>query len=319
MVDFYWEEFKMEKKLISIIVPVFNAEKTLNELYNRTSAVLNNTNYRFEFIFIDDGSKDKSWMILSNLHSENSNVTAIKFTKNFGQHSAILGGLTASTGDLILTMDDDLQHPPEEIPKLLEAYEKTNSDVIYGVTDDKKHSVIHNTGAKAVAITSEYKDHQGSSFRLIKKDLVQKIVRNHQYNFLYLDGVLNWYTSNFKLVNVEHHPRKEGKSGYTFFKLVKLQYQTIINYSAIPLKMITFSALYIALFTFIVGLWFIFKKIFYDAPMGYTSIIVAILFSTSLTVYILGLIGLYVHKIFEFNLQKPTYFSSKILHKKDDH
>lgn len=308
----------MDIKLISIIIPVFNSEKTLEELYTRTSSVFKNLKYKFEFIFIDDGSKDKSWNVLEKLNKEHSNVTAIKFTKNFGQHSAILGGLTICKGELVLTLDDDLQHPPEEIPKLIHAYETSNSDVVYGLSRDKKHSNIHNAGAKTLAITSEYRDHQGSSFRLIKKELIDKIVKNHQYNFLYLDGVLNWYTTDFTIVEVEHHARKEGKSGYNFIKLVKLQYQTIINYSAIPLKVITFSALYIALFTFLIGLWFIFKKVFYDAPMGYTSIIVAILFSTSLTVYILGLIGLYVHKIFEFNLQKPTYFSSKILHKKDD-
>jgi glycosyltransferase involved in cell wall biosynthesis len=319
MADFYWEDYKMEKKMISIVVPVFNAEKNLEELCERIDKVFIQIGTSYQLILVDDGSKDKSWSLIEKLNLIYPQLTGIRLTKNYGQHSALLSGFTFSKGELVLTLDDDLQHPPEEIPKLLTDFEKTNADVVYGVPKDKKHSMIRNAGSRAATVTSQYGDHQGSSFRLIKKEFIQKIVANHQFNYFYLDALLSWYTPNFSAVEVEHHERKKGKSGYNMIKLLRMHFKTIMNYSTLPLRMLMYTALIVFFISVFAGIVFIYKKVMHEAPMGYTSLIVAILFSSSLIILGLGFIGLYVHKLYEFNLQKPVYFIHQVLPAKNDH
>lgn len=305
--------------MISIVVPVFNSEKTLRELHQRISQVFSEMQMHFELILVDDGSKDKSWEEIEKLQNENKNITGIRFTRNFGQHSALLAGFFYVKGELVLTIDDDLQHPPEEIPKLVKGFEESFADVVYGIPIQKHHSGLRNAGSKTLTFTSQYQDHQGSSFRLIKAEFIHKITTNHQYNHLFLDALLSWYTGNFHMVEVEHHPRKSGKSGYTFGKLMKVYLRMIINYSVVPLRILIYGGLTMSILSFLMGTYFIYKKLIHDVPLGYTSLIVAVLFSTSLIILGLGFIGLYIHKLYEYNLQKPVYFVNKVLPAKNDH
>lgn len=309
----------MKEKLISIVVPVFNSEPTIIELCNRIDTVFAELNYSYQLILVDDGSKDNSWKEIEKLNQQFPNLLAVRLTKNFGQHAALLSGFTFCKGEIVITLDDDLQHPPEEIKKMIHRFEETNADVVYGLPKNKQHSNLRNVSSKAVTLTSADGHHQGSSFRLIKIEFIEKIIQNHRFNFLFLDALLNWYTSNFESVEVEHHTRKKGKSGYNFLKLFQLHFKTMINYSVLPLRLIIYGGMALSIFTFVIGLWFIFKKIFFSAPLGYTSIIVAILFTSSLIILGLGFIGLYVHKIYEYNLQKPNYFVNQILPAKNDH
>lgn len=306
----------MNEKIISVVIPVFNAEKTLDELAHRVGKVFEGLDYQLELMLVDDGSSDGSWQKIEHLYNQYDFVSAIKLTENFGQHTALLSGFTQSNGGLIVTMDDDLQHPPEEIYKLISEYERTKADVVYGISDKKKHSLIHTMGSKLITLSSEHDKLPGSSFRLIKREIIQKIIDNHQYNFLFIDALLNWYTDFFAFVKVDHQPRKSGKSGYNLLKLFRMHFYTVINYSNVPLRFVTTFGMIFSVITFVMGIWFILKKILFNVPMGYTSIIVVILFSTSMILYILGLIGLYVHKIFESNLKKPVYFIRKKLTKR---
>lgn len=309
----------MKVNLISIVIPVYNSENTLSELLERLTKTISTLNYNFQIILIDDGSKDQSWNKIEDLFTKYPAITALRLTKNFGQQAALLGGFKFCKGELIITMDDDLQHPPEEIAKLIAKFDETKASVVYGLPSNKQHSAIRNVSSKAVTLTSADGDHQGSSFRLIKKEIIEKIIINHQYNFLFIDALLNWYTSNFVTVEVEHHPRKSGKSGYTFTKLFSIHFKTMINYSVAPLKSFIIGGIIISIISFITGSYFIWKKLMFDVPLGYTSLIVAILFSSGLIFLGLGFIGLYIHKIYEFNLHKPNYFVNKILTTTDDH
>lgn len=307
----------MENPKVSIVIPVFNSEKTLEELCSRLKLVFNQLNLTYQLILVDDGSSDKSWSIIEQLNHQYDNLVAIRLTKNFGQHSALLSGFTFCNGDLVITMDDDLQHPPEEIVKLIGTYRTTNADVVYGLPKNKKHSTIRNVGSKTISLTSEYR-HNGSSFRLIKISFIKKIITNHQFNHLFLDALLSWYTGNFEMVEVEHHDRKAGKSGYTFFKLYKIYLRMLVNYSVVPLRILIYGGLLMSFITFLVGMRFVWRKLMFDVPLGYTSLIVAILFTSSLIILGLGFIGLYIHKLYEYNLQKPIYFVNKVLPSKND-
>ncbi|MCX6294654.1 MAG: glycosyltransferase family 2 protein [Bacteroidetes bacterium] len=297
----------------SVIVPVFNSEEILGELVLRVHGVFEKNNSSFEIILVDDGSQDESWKKIEELKIQYpKTLKAIKLTKNFGQHNATLCGIGLSIGNQIITIDDDLQFPPEEINKLIQCFEKTNADLVYGVPENKKHSAIRNAGTYYVKATSN-QSKGGSSFRLLKRTICDEIIEKHQNNFLFLDTIVTWYTNNIETVLVEHLPRKSGKSGYSLSKLISLYFNIIINYSAVPLKLMTYGGLFFSIITFLFGIRFIYKKLVHHVPIGYTSIIVTVLFSTSLILLCLGIIGQYLYKLYQMQNKKPPYSIQKLI------
>ena len=305
----------METPQLSIVIPVYNSERSLNELFSRIDNALNATKY--ELILVDDGSKDNGWKVIEELKKNNpKKITAIKLSRNFGQHNAILCGLNYCKSNVVVTMDDDLQHPPEEIPKLLEKYNETDADVVYGIYEIKHHGAMRNAGSYFVrksSIKAANTIGAGSSFRLIKREIISKIRENHQQNFLFIDEIIQWYTSNISTVTVNHAPRKHGKSTYSFLKLTTLYFDILINYTAGPLKLMTYSGLFFSLITFFIGVRFIFRKIAYNVPLGYTSTIVSILFTASIILLCLGIIGQYIYKLYQFQHHKPPFSIHKII------
>lgn len=302
---------------VSIIIPVFNSSETLFELFTRTDALFKNLNKQFQMVLIDDGSSDDSWEVIEKLKKINpEKILGVKFAKNYGQHNAILCGFNYCSGKYVVTMDDDLQHPPEEIEKFFIKYEETKADVIYGNAIAKQHSKIRNAGSNFVKITSSYsskKNIGGSSFRFIKREIVDEIKNGHNYNFLYLDATINQHTFNIEHINVQHNPRKSGRSGYTTIKLIYLYLNILINYSATPLKLMTYGGLFFASVAFLMGLKFIYRKLMHNVPLGYTSLMVTILFSTGLILFCLGIIGQYLYKIYQMQNQKPPFLIKRVL------
>ena len=148
---------------------------------------------------------------------------------------------------------------------------------------------------------------------LIKKEIITKIKENHQQTFLFIDEIMQWYTSNVVTVNTLHDPRKHGKSNYSFLKLVNLYFDILINYTAVPLKLMTYSGLLFSFITFCIGVRFIFRKLAYNVPLGYTSTIVSILFTASIILLCLGIIGQYIYKLYQFQHQKPPFSIQKII------
>lgn len=300
----------------SIVVPVYNSEQTLRDLFDRTSAVFTETGSSFEMVFVDDYSQDKSWEVLiqlKKLHPEN--ITAIKLSKNFGQHNAVFCGLEHAKGELIVTIDDDLQIPPEEIKKLIQVYQEKDADLVYGYFGRKKHSLLRNLGSYFIKKSSRILLHspgEGSSFRLITAGLAANILK-HQQHFMYIDELLLWYTSNIAFTEVKHEKRSVHRSGYSTWKLFKLSANIVIYYTAVPLRIMTYGGFILSVLSFISGIRFIISKMVHDVPLGYTSLIVAILFSTSIIMLCLGLIGEYLSRIYQVQNKKPPYSIKKIL------
>src|SRR6478735_1605873 len=286
---------------ITIIIPVYNSQGTLNELVERIAASLGGYNYHI--ILVDDGSKDESWRKLEELKRTWENkITAIKLARNFGQHNAIICGFSYAKGDVVVTMDDDLQHPPEEIPKLIAKYIETKADVVYGEYTPVGGDVIKSAGSyffrKSSKMLSNDATGRGSSFRLLKTDIVEKLVDNHKHNFYFIDEIIQWYTADIAFVNVTHHKRKEGKSGYTKGKLIGMSFNIMVNYTQVPLKAMTYGGILGSIATFILGGYFIIKKVFYsiDVP-GFTALIVAILFTASIMLLCFGIVGQYLYRL----------------------
>lgn len=297
----------------SVIIPVYNSSSTIVELTSRLANFFISRNESFELILVDDGSTDNSWKTIEEVKKKcGFNLRGIKLNKNYGQHNATLCGITHSSGNFIITIDDDLQFPPEEIQKLLDCYSQTQADIIYGIPETKQHSVIRNAGTTYVKLTSD-QSKGGSSFRLIKNSICDEITKNHHGNFLFLDTIFTWYTNNIETTIVNHETRKSGKSGYSLKKLIYLYFDILINYSALPLRIMTYGGLISSLITFIFGLRFIYKKLIHNVPLGYTSLIVSILFSTSLILLCLGIIGQYLYKLYQIQNKKPTYSIQKVL------
>ena len=296
----------------TVIVPVYISASSLNELYNRINKIFQNLQKSYEIIFIDDGSPDDSWKVICELklNSKNENISGIKLSKNFGQHNAVFCGFEHAKGNTIITIDDDLQIPPEEIPKLINALEEKKCDLVYGYYNKKYHSLFRNIGSWYIKKSGKMINKspgEGSSFRILTKELAEQI-HKHSQEFVYIDELLLWYTNNISFIPVEHQKRKYKTSGYSTAKLFQITFNLMIYYTAVPLKMMIYGGFTSALVSFIIAIYYIFKKVFFHhAPPGYTSIIVAILFSTSIIIFSLGIIGEYLHRIYKVQNKKPPY------------
>jgi polyisoprenyl-phosphate glycosyltransferase len=294
----------------SVIVPVFNSDSTLQELFSRIKSVFGKIGKTFEVVFVDDGSDDNSWTVVKDLKKEHGElIHAAKLTKNFGQHNAILCGISLSQGNAIITIDDDLQVPPEEIPALIDLYHSGGHELVYGIFYKKHHALWRNMGSMFIKKYSQIikkRKGKGSAFRIFSGSISKQLL-SHQQEFVYIDELLLWYTDDIGFVKVQHDPRKEKKSGYTFSRIFNLMFNLMIYYTALPLKMMVYGGFISSILTFFVGVYFIVKKVYFHAPHGYTSIIVAILFSTSVIILSLGIIGEYLHRIYKMQNQKPPY------------
>ena len=300
----------------SVIVPVYNSEETLVELFNRLSVVFNELGSTYEIIFVEDGGVDHSWEIITKLKNDfPKQIVAIKLNKNFGQHNATMCGFTFAKGEKIITIDDDLQNPPEEIKKLVKTYEENNSDITYGIYTNKQHDFARNVMSKSVKKSSKVfmkGTGKGSSFRIINHKIIRRLLE-HNITFIFIDEVLQWYTNRISFVAVEHKKRQFSKSGYSSRKLFMLASDLTYYYTNIPLKLMVYGGMIISFFSFLLALKFIVQKLFYDVPLGYTSVIVAVLFSTSIIVFSLGVIGGYLSRIQLVQNKKPQFHIEKLL------
>jgi polyisoprenyl-phosphate glycosyltransferase len=300
----------------SIVVPVFNSENTLGELVDRLISTAGNLKGTYELILVDDGSSDASWNTLVQIREKYpENLVLIKLTKNYGQHNALFCAFENARGNFIICIDDDLQIPPEEIPRLIDKQEESNTELVYGIFRKKRHSLIKNMGSKVLKNFSRYfakSSGKGSSFKLIVRELLDKILV-HRQNFVYIDELLLWYTDNIDYVEVEHLKRSSGSSGYTTLKLFSLAGNILIYYSGIPLRIMTYVGFLSSAISFAFGMRFIIRKVFFHVPLGYTSIIVAIFFTSSIILFSLGIIGGYLHRMYKEQNKKPPYSIKKII------
>ncbi len=303
-------------KNYSVVVPVFNSENSLEELFERLKGFFEQINQSFEVIFVEDGGTDGSWELLKKLKTKYPElIKAIKLDRNFGQHNATLCGFGFAKGDRIITIDDDLQNPPEEIARLIETADKQQSAVTYGIYTKKQHSFARNVMSKTVRTSAKLFHNgaeNGSSFRLLDRKIVDKIL-DHQVSFVFIDEIIYWYTDNIAFVVVDHKKRENNQSGYNPFRLFMLAANLTYFYSNIPLKIMVYSGFIISFLSFLMAIKFIIQKIYFNVPLGYTSVIVTILFSTSIIVFSLGVIGGYLSRIQNVQNKKPPYHIKKVL------
>ena len=298
--------------LYSIVVPVYNTSRSLIELTQRLKAVFTETiKENFEIIYVDDASPNfETWETLRKVASEETNVTVIRLMQNYGQQSATLCGIENAKGDFVITMDDDLQHKPEDIPLLIK---EQNHDIVIARFRNKKHSFFKRFTSdikgwfdeKLIKKPSHIKL---SSFRLINKRVAEGILQINTVN-PFIPALL--FNISRDIVNVEtsHQERKEGNTGYNPIKMVKVFSNLIINNSSLLLKISGLTGIITSLASFCFGGVIIFQKIVFNNPIiGWTSLMTTLLFLGGAILFSIGVIGEYLIRIIRNIEKRPAYF-----------
>ena len=300
---------------LSIVSPVYRAELVLDELVERIAKSVPSAFNSYEIILVDDFSPDKSWQKIVEISSKNSNVRGFKLSRNFGQHYAITAGLNQVSGDYVVVLDCDLQDQPEEIEKLFNASQK-GFDIVLARRYERKDSLYKKTVSKLFYKTLSYltgtkQDATVANFGIYSKQVINEVVKLEE-KIKYFPTMVKWVGFSTSYVNVEHASRSEGKSNYNLKKLLNLALDIILAYSDKPLRLIIKFGLSIALISFLMVIYVLFEKFTGKVSVsGYASLIISIWFLSGCILTTLGVVGLYIGKIFEGVKNRPSYIIEK--------
>jgi glycosyltransferase involved in cell wall biosynthesis len=301
---------------ISVVIPVFNAEASLENLYRQLIPALEAITEEFEVIMIDDHGGDGSWDVIKKLANQNKNVRGIRLSRNYGQHNALLCGIRAARYSIIVTMDDDLQNPVTEISillaKLAEGY-----DVVYGSPKDEQHGIFRDVASRLTKIA--LKSAMGvataknvSAFRAFKSTLRDGF-KDYRSPFVSIDVLLTWSTSNFAAVKVRHEPRLLGQSNYTLGKLISHAFNLMTGFSSLPLQLASLVGFVFTLFGFGVLAWVIGRYFVagYSIP-GFPFLASIIAIFSGAKLFALGIFGEYLARIHFRTMDRPPYVVAEI-------
>ncbi|MDB9541396.1 glycosyltransferase family 2 protein [Anabaenopsis arnoldii] len=296
---------------ISVVIPVYKAEKSLDVLYERLKVSLSEITQDFEIILVEDCGGDRSWDIIVELSKTDPRVKGIQFSRNFGQHYGITAGLDHCDADWVVVMDCDLQDRPEEIPRL---YRKAQQgyDVVLARRGKRKDPPLKRLTSWLFYqifnyLTDLQYDGQVGNFRIISRQVVENFcLMREQLRFF--GGLVDWMGFPTASINITHDQRFEGKSTYTFAKLWKLASETIIAYSDKPLRLSIKLGFLISTLSFIYGIYIAVRFVFYGSPVtGWSSLIVSLYFLGGIIISILGILGIYLGKTFDQTKRRPLY------------
>jgi glycosyltransferase involved in cell wall biosynthesis len=296
---------------LSILVPVYNSSATLPNLIERIIPVAKSLNVPFEVILVNDGSADDSWKIIRSLATRYGCIRGISMMRNYGQHNALLAGLRAARFAMAVTLDDDLQHPPEELPKLIEKFHD-GFDVIYGYPESGTHGLLRNLASLATklvlqnAMGAESARHV-SAFRVFKTDL-RRAFNTFQGPFVSLDVLLTWGTKNFGFIRVKHEERQRGRSTYTVWKLIRHALNMITGFSVLPLQFASVIGFAFSFWGLAVLAYVLLRFMLYGSTVaGFPFLASIIAIFSGAQLFALGILGEYMARIHFRSLDRPTY------------
>ena len=303
-------------KKLSIVIPVYNSEKTIEEVVNEIEIAVSKLNSKFELeiILVNDYSKDNSLEVCKNICKYKSFVKLISFSKNFGQHNALMAGIRVASGDYIISMDDDLQTPPDEMGKLIDELERNNYDVVFAKYKTENKSIFRIFGSfindkMANILAEKPKDVTINSYFIMKKYIADEIIK-YGHAYPYIGGLIFRVTQNVGNILIEHRDRKIGKSNYTLKKLLQLWFNGFTNFSVKPLRISSVFGLFFSITGFVYLLIIIIRKIINPGiPAGWTSIMAAIIFFGGIQLLSIGLLGEYIGRVFLSINKKPQSIS----------
>ena len=299
-----------ERRSISVVTPVYNGEASVGELCRRLLEVLPRIAAQYEIILVNDGSRDRSWETISESCSRSPVVRGLNLMRNYGQHNALLCGIRAAKYDLVVTMDDDLQHSPEEIPRLLARLEE-GFDVVYGSPETERNGLMRALAsgitrlALRAAVGSDVAKNV-SALRIFRTQL-RDAFADYQSPFVSIDVLLTWATTRFGATTVVFQPRKSGSSNYTFTKLIRHALDMMTGFTTLPLQLASlvgfgFTLFGLGVFIYVVGRYFLESSI---PGFPFLASIIAIFSGAQL--FALGVIGEYLARMHFRTMNRPAY------------
>lgn len=312
----------MSKKL-SLVVSVYNEEKALQRFYDESVKVAEALlSWSYEIIFVNDGSTDGSLSILEKLAGENVNVRVVDFSRNFGHEAAMIAGIDYATGDAIVCMDADLQHPPKAIPEIVEKMEGGYDVVSMIRTKNDGAGIIKKITSKAfygvLNMMSKSKfEPDSSDFFAISKKVADVLRNDYREKVRYLRGFVQNVGFNKTTLEFEAGKRVAGESKYSISKLIKFSVNAICSFSDLPLKLGIYTGSFVGVAGLILMLYSIINKFINDAPSGYTTIVVALCFLFAVLLFVVGIIGQYISILFFEIKDRPIYIVNKVLNEEE--
>lgn len=299
-------------QLISFVIPCYRSAKTIKGVVEElTTAMTAIDGYEYEIILVNDCSPDDTFSVIRQLCSENARIKGINLARNFGQHAALMAGFRFVKGDFVVCLDDDGQTPADEVGKLIAGLEE-GADVVYAKYEHKRHSWFRNFGSRLNDLMTRVmlgkpKDLYVSSYFAARRFVITEVLR-YENAYPYIIGLVLRTTKNIKNVTVTHREREVGTSGYTMSKLIGLWINGFTSFSVKPLRMATMLGAFCAFLGFAYAIYTVIKKFINPAvPVGFSSLMSAIMFIGGMLMLMLGLIGEYIGRIYVCMNNSPQY------------
>lgn len=304
--------------MISLVIPVYNEEKNLHILMDRIRPVMQGMGRPYEIIFIDDGSRDSSLSILKGLAGEAA-VKVVELVRNYGQHAAILAGFSVVTGDIIITLDADLQNPPEEIPKLVKEMEAGSYDVVGTIRKGRKDSMFRIIPSKIIniiarRITKVRMTDWGCMLRAYRRPVVDRMIACHEHA-TFIPALATFFGKRVTEIEVAHDERAGGTSNYPLRKLINLQFDLVSSFSDLPMKLLMYGGIFMALGGVCFGIFLAVARLMYGALWAAEGVftLFAILFIfVGLQFFAFGIVGEYIGRIYREVRKRPEYVIEKV-------
>ncbi|MDE7208041.1 MAG: glycosyltransferase family 2 protein [Lachnospiraceae bacterium] len=297
---------------ISFVIPCYRSEHTIEAVVAEIMDTMKGlAAYDYDIFLVNDCSPDNTFAVIRQICEKYNNVTGISLAKNFGQHAALMAGLRKSDGDIVVCLDDDGQTPADEVGSLIDAIEQ-GSDVVYASYDSKQHSAFRNFGSHINDIMTRVmlgkpKELQLTSYFAAKRFVVDSMLQ-YEHSYPYVIGLVLRATKNITNVPVKHRKREVGNSGYTMRKLLSLWFNGFTAFSIFPLRIATAAGVFFAVAGFLYGIYTVIKRLVNPAvPMGFSSLMAAVVFFGGMLMIMLGLIGEYIGRIYICINRSPQY------------
>jgi glycosyltransferase involved in cell wall biosynthesis len=306
------KEYKrIEGRDVSVVVPVYGGAQTLASLVAELTAVLSASCNRFELILVNDASPDQSWAVIAELAHTNETIRGISLMRNYGQHNALLCGIRSARYGTIITIDDDLQNPPEEIPRLLDKLDE-GYDVVYGVPEQEQHGLWRDIASQITKIIlsnamGAETARNVSAFRGFRTQL-RDAFQHYQGPFVSIDVLLTWATTRFCMIRVRHNARSKGTSGYTLRRLMTHALNMVTGFSALPLQIASFIGFAFAFMGMIVLAYVVGRYFLQGSPVpGFPFLASIIALFSGAQLFAIGIIGEYLARMHFRTMAQPAY------------
>jgi polyisoprenyl-phosphate glycosyltransferase len=295
----------------SVVVPVYNSAAQVGDTIDRIVGELERQGLRYELILVNDGSSDDSWAVISSRARANPHVVAVNLLRNYGQHNANLAGLREATGDYVITMDDDLQNPPDQLGLLINEAMK-GRDVVFGAFETKKAAFYRRIGSGMIGrinrrVFGQPADLVVSNFRILRRDVVDRI-SSSRTAYPYITGQALMYSSNRSNVTVRHDPARVAKSRYSLNRIFRLVLTILFSYSLFPLRLAAAGGFIFSILSFLIGGAYLIHGLVTDSAVpGWTSLVVFTAVFNGVTIALLSMLGEYVVRTLNAVSEQETY------------